>query len=50
MYTVSSKLNQHEARQVSNRNVYLQKSFQKLHQELIQTEHDVLESPRLRRT
>ena len=49
MYTVSSKLNQFDARQAANRNVYLQKSYQKLNQELTTTENEFYESPRLRR-
>ena len=49
MYTVSSKLNLYDARLASNRNTYLQRSYQKLTYELNQTQNDVYESPRLRR-
>lgn len=49
MYTVASKLNQFDARLVSNRSTYLQKSFQKLNRELNETEDELYQSPRLRR-
>lgn len=49
MYNVSSKLNMYDARLASNRNTYLQRSYQKLTHELHQTHNDVFQSPRLRK-
>jgi hypothetical protein len=49
MYTVSSKLNQFDARIASNKNLHLQKKFQKFNYEINKTEQDVFQSPRLRK-
>ena len=47
MYTVSAKLDQYDARLASNRNLHLQKAFQKYNYEINRTESDLLRSPRL---
>ncbi|CAF2762566.1 unnamed protein product [Rotaria sp. Silwood2] len=49
MYTVSSKLDQFDARLTANRNIHLQKAFQKFSYEIDKTEVDVFQSPRLRK-
>ncbi len=49
MYTVSAKLDQFDARLVSNQNIHLQKAFQKFNYEINKTEKDYFESPRLRK-
>jgi hypothetical protein len=49
MYTVSTKLDQFDARLASNRNIHLQKEFQKFNYEINKTEKEFLQSPRLRK-
>jgi hypothetical protein len=49
MYTVSAKLDQFDARLASNRNSHLQKTFQKFNYEIIKTEQEFFQSPRLRK-
>ena len=49
MYTVAAKLNQFDSRIASNRNLHLQKTYQKYDRELDKTEYQVFQSPRLRK-
>ena len=49
MYTVSAKLDQYDARLASNRNLHLQKAFQKYNYEMSRTESNLLQSPRLQK-
>ncbi len=49
MYAVSSKLNHFDARLASNKNMHLQKKFQKFNYEINKTEQDVFRSPRLQK-
>jgi hypothetical protein len=49
MYTISAKLDQFDSRLASNRNIHLQRTFQKYSYELNKTENEVFQSPRLRK-
>ncbi|CAF1164045.1 unnamed protein product [Rotaria magnacalcarata] len=49
IYTVSSKLDQFDARITANHNIHLQKAYQKFSYEINKTEQQVLQSPRLRK-
>ena len=49
MYTVSAKLDQHDACLASNRNLHLQKAFQKYNYEINKTESEFFQSPRLQK-
>ncbi|CAF0870949.1 unnamed protein product [Rotaria sordida] len=49
IYTISSKLDKFDARLTANRNIHLQKAFQKFNYEIDKTEEEVFRSPRLRK-
>lgn len=49
MYSVSAKLDRFDAHLLSNRNLHLQKTFQKFNYEINKTEQDLFQSPRLQK-